>query len=198
MYKKFLATATALVCLSTSGFAADVESSMGVYNFTACITDSKLGKQEQGNFDSIRNQMTSLLQDTENQLKDLTDKLNDRDFIDSLSPEGEQELRNKFQQLNDELARYQSQYYQILQQNQMRMIQNIKGLADKASEKVCKSKKLSLVINRDVLGYFAPKMDITNDIVKEMDKLFDAEMSKNAKPAAPADATPVPSTEGSK
>ena len=61
--------------------------------------------------------MASLLEDTEKQINELATKFNDPEFLDALSPEAEEELKNKFRSLNEDLNRYQNQYYQVLNQS---------------------------------------------------------------------------------
>ncbi|MBS0652430.1 MAG: OmpH family outer membrane protein [Verrucomicrobia bacterium] len=172
--------------LTTSAFAADAPS-IGVVNFSNCVTDSKLGKQEQSSFDALKKQMSTLLEDTEKQLNDIAAKFNDPEYLDGLSPEAEEELKNKFRVLSDEMNRYQNQYYQVLNQANMRIIQTISNGINTASEKVAKDKKLTVVVNKDACFYFSPTLDVTNQVVSEMDKTFDNEAKKQAvAPAAPA------------
>ncbi|MBS0651128.1 MAG: OmpH family outer membrane protein [Verrucomicrobia bacterium] len=173
--------------LATSAFAADAPS-IGVVNFSNCVTDSKLGKQEQSSFDALKKQMSTLLEDTEKQLNDIAAKFNDPEYLDGLSPEAEEELKNKFRVLSDEMNRYQNQYYQVLNQANMRIIQTISNGINTASEKVAKDKKLTVVVNKDACFYFSPGLDVTNQVVSEMDKTFDSETKKQAAaaPAVPA------------
>lgn len=159
--------------------------SIGIVNFAVCYQDSKLGKQESSNFENVRNQMMALLEDTEKQLKDITSKLNDKDHLDSLSPEGEMELQNKYAMLTQEMDRYQNQYYQILNQAQMRIIQTLTGYVNMAAEKVAEDKHLSFIFNKDLSFYYAPQYDVTNDVIIQMDKMYDQEQKK-APPASPS------------
>ncbi len=185
--KRFLSLFVLATSLTTSVFAADAPS-IGVVNFSNCVTDSKLGKQEQSSFDSLKKQMSTLLEDTEKQLNDIAAKFNDPEYLDGLSPEAEEELKNKFRFLNEEMSRYQNQYYQVLNQANMRIIQTISNGINAASEKVAKDKKLTVVVNKDACFYFSPVLDVTNQVVTEMDKSFEIESKKPA--AAPAVTSP--------
>jgi outer membrane protein len=154
---------------------------MGVVNFTSCITDSKLGKQEQAAFENLKNQMTALLQDTEKQLHEIAAKFNDSEFLDGLSPEAEEELKNKYRSLSEDLNRYQNQYYQVLNQANMKLVQNIAVSTGAASERVAQEKHLRTVLNKEALFFYAPELDVTALVIEEMDKAFDQE-SKHAQP----------------
>ncbi|MBS0607534.1 MAG: OmpH family outer membrane protein [Parachlamydiales bacterium] len=185
--KRYIPLFLLATSLATSAFAADAPS-IGVVNFSNCVTDSKLGKQEQSSFDALKKQMSTLLEDTEKQLNDIAAKFNDPEYLDGLSPEAEEELKNKFRVLSDEMNRYQNQYYQVLNQANMRIIQTISNGINTASEKVAKDKKLTVVVNKDACFYFSPGLDVTNQVVSEMDKTFESETKKQAAaaPAVPA------------
>lgn len=190
MKKYLFLTLLTATGLCTTAFAGPDAPAVGVVNFTTCITDSKLGKQEQASFESLKKQMTSLLEDTDKQLQEINNKLNDSEFMDGLSPEGEEELKTKFRTLSEEMNRYQQQYYQVLQQANMRIIQQIAGYINQASEKVAKDKKLTMVINREACFFCAPALEVTSNVISEMDKNYEQEMKKQAA-AAPAATAPA-------
>lgn len=185
MKNRLLFTLLALVALSSSASAAnEAPATIGVVNFGSCVTDSKLGKQEQASFESLKKQMASLLEDTEKQLNEINAKFNDPEYLDGLSPEGEEELKTKFRTLSEELNRYQNQYYQVLNQANMRIIQQISGSINAAAEKVAKDKKLTMVVNKEACFFFTPQLEVTNLVVSEMDKMFDKQASASAPNAA--------------
>ena len=144
--------ASILTLATTSAFAES--SNFGIVNFSSCITDSKLGKDEQSSFENLKKQMSTHLEETEKQINELAMKFNDADYMDGLSPEAEDELKNKIRTLNEELSRYQNQYYQVLNQANMKIVQSIGANINTAAEKVAKDKKLSMVILRSVIFDF--------------------------------------------
>jgi len=175
MIRKALFTTLVFFGLCTSGFAAsEPKSSVGIVNFTSCMTDSKLGKQEQASFESLKSQMTSLIQDTEKQLNDLAAKFNDGEYMDGLSPEAEEEMKNRYAALSDEMNRYQNQFYQVMNQAQMKMVQTLGASVQNASETVAKNKKLSMVMNKEACFFTNATLDVTPLIIAEMDKQFEA------------------------
>ncbi len=192
MKNRYLSLLILAAGLTSSAFAADAPS-IGVVNFAHCVTDSKLGKQEQNAFDNLKKQMSTMLEETEKQLNDITAKFNDPEYLDGLSPEAEQELKNKFRMLSEEMNRYQNQYYQVLNQANMRIVQTIGNGINSASEKIAKDKKLTVIVNKDACFYISPTLDVTNEVVLEMDKNFDVETKKQAAaPAAPVNNTAAP------
>lgn len=151
---------------------------IGVVSLNTCLSDSKLGKAEQANFETLRKQMTTHFESSEKELNDLAGKLNDPEYMDGLSPEAEMELREKVRNLNEELMRYQNQFYQVMNQAQTRSMNLLGAQAATASETVAKNKKLDAVLNKEVCFYSAPSLDVTPLVIIEMDKNFDADNKK--------------------
>lgn len=181
--RPFFSSLIAATMLTSGAFAAETT---GVVNFSSCISDSKLGKQEQASFESLKKQMSSLLEDTEKQLQELSVKFNDQEYLDGLSPEAETEMKGKFEALNQDLQRYQNQYYQVMNQANMRIIQSINGAISQAAEKVAKDKKIGMVVNKEACYFYLPSLDITVDVIAEMDKVFAAQ-EKTATAENPSD-----------
>ncbi len=180
MKRHFVPVLLAALGLSTAAFSAESAPSFGIVNFGTCVSDSKLGKQEQASFETLKKQMSTLLEDTEKQINELSAKFNDPEYLDGLSPDAEEELKNKFRTLNEELSRYQNQYYQVMNQANMRIIQTLGTSINTASEKVAKDKKLTMVVNKDACFYYTPDRDVTNFVIAEMDKNFVQDSKKQA------------------
>lgn len=156
-------------------FGAETPQKIGVVKFANCVTDSKFGQQEQAALETMAKQMSTLLEDTEKQLREISEKFQDKDYLDGLSPEAEQELKNKFNGLSEEYQRYQQQRHLQLQQANYKLVQTIGAHINTASEKVSNSKGINAVINGEACFYYQPALDITSDVIKEMDKAFEAQ-----------------------
>ncbi|GAB4191440.1 MAG: hypothetical protein Tsb0015_13290 [Simkaniaceae bacterium] len=186
-------SAISLLALGTFAMSAEAkEEKIGIVNFATCITESKYGKQEQEAFESIKTQMTSLIEDSEKQLNEIAAKFNDPDYMDGLSPEGEQELKAKFQSLQEEMARYQQQYYQLINQANYKLVQTMSNYIQSASKSVAQKKKLDYVINKDAVFFYNTDYDITSEIIQEMNKDFD-KAKQNNENASKAAAVSAPS-----
>lgn len=173
MFKKLCTKWVLLSCLAAGTLSAGER--IGIVDFTNCVAESKVGKEEQGNFDNIKQQLGTHLEQTEKELTGLASKLNDPDYMDGLSPEAEQELKEKVHGLNDELSRYQNQYYQVLNQANMKVVQKLNAKVNEASAQVAKEKKLSLVLHKDVCFFNANDLDVTSAVIDKMDKAYDSE-----------------------
>jgi outer membrane protein len=182
MHKISFLAAAAFVLTSGSITAAETPS-IGVVNFASCMTESKAGKKEQENMESIRKQMSSLAEDTERELREIAAKFEDPDYLDSLSPQAEEELKNKYQALQESLNSYQNQFYQVLNQVNYQMIQKMSGAISKAAATVASEQNLDYVLNKEVCFYINPSFDVTPQVIAQMDQSFEIEAQAAKKTA---------------
>lgn len=163
------------------GFSHDF--SYGIVNFSTCVVESKYGKREQETFETIKSQMVTIIGDIEKQIDDVSSKLQDPEFVDGLSPDAERELHAKHQTLQEERDRYQNQYIQIVQQANMNLFQTMHAHVITASQAIAKQMDLSMVVREDACLFYNPSCDITIEVIKEMDKIFDEDNPSTIPPA---------------
>lgn len=190
-FSKLVARLSVLTVLLTSfSFAADAPKSngvtkqqnlrFGVVNFKRCVENSKMGKQEQANFEKMKNQMESVLSEKEKTLIDMEQKLNDADYLDSLSPEAETELKRKFRGLSQELAAQQQQFMQTLQQTNLKVIQQLNDAVVKAAKQLSVDEKLDLVFNEEATFVFSPDLDFSTKVIAMLDADFEKDAAKSS------------------
>lgn len=151
------------------------DTKVGVVNFKVVVEKSKAGKKEQQNFEMMKKQMETVLEEKDKTLTEIANKFNDPDYLDSLSPEAEAELKHKFRTLGQELQQQQNQYYQVLNQANMKVIQTLgESIAD-AAKVVAKEKNLDLVLNEEMAFYHAESLNISEDVIKVMDQQYKEE-----------------------
>lgn len=180
--KKFLIVVLGMI-VCANGQAQEFK--VGIVDVKECVDKSKVGQLEKNNFESMKKQMTESLEKSDRELTDLAKKLDDKDYLDSLSPAAEEELQQKFQMSSQEFSRNQNQFYQLMQQANYRMLHILQESIGTASEAVRVRDSLSLILNRDSAFAFDPSLDVTTSVIKEMDKNFD--VSGSSKKAAVAD-----------
>ena len=152
---------------------------IGVVNTKKCLEESKLGKQEQSNFEKMKKQMESILQEKEKDLEEIEAKLNDDDYMDSISEEAASELKRKKRTLRSEGMQLQNQYIQTLQQAQMKVVQSLTEAISKASKLVAQEgSQLDAIFSDEACTYFGEKLDVTSKVVSKMNQIFDAEPAK--------------------
>lgn len=169
-------TAGLLVFLTmASALEAAENLKAGVVDFAKCVTESKYGKQEKEAFEALQKQMVALVEDVQKQIEEVSAKLNDQEFMDALSKDGEAELKNKQAALNDDYMRYQSQYYQLMQQANMQLSQKVLHQINLASDEVAKAHGLNAILNQETCFFYGQKLDMTTPVVAVMDKNFEKE-----------------------
>ena len=167
-----------LVAISEDLAAAEQSVKIGVVDFKTCVEKSKLGKKEQANFDTLKKQMEGVLEEKEKALTEITNKMNDSDYVDSLSQGAEAELKHKLKTLSQEFGQHQQQFYQMLNQANYKIIQKINESINKASKIVASNKGLDIIIHDDGLFYYAPTLDISNEVIKILDEQIANEEKK--------------------
>lgn len=180
-----LGVAPALFSQTASAPAAPLKVlRIGVVNFKNCVENAKVGKQEQANFEGLKKQMESVLAEKEKTLNDLSAKMNDGDYLDTLSAEAETDMKRKFRALAQEITQQQQEYMQVLQQTNFKVLQKLNDLVVKAAATVSKTEKLDIVLNEEGTFYYASDLDISPKVIAILDADFDkqppAEPAKNA------------------
>lgn len=175
MHKQIIA-ALAIAFFSTTAVEG-VDVKIGVINFKQAVEQSKLGKQEQASFEALKKQAEQVLQEKEKQMTAIGAKLDDPDYMDSLSPEAEAELKHKFRVLNQDLAQQQQQLYQTLSQANFKIVQKLTEAVNQAAQKLAADKKLDIIVNEDACFFFSKSLDRTADAIK----ILDEPISKDAK-----------------
>lgn len=153
-----------------AGTLSAVETKIGVVNFKACVEKSQAGMQEQKNFENLKQQMESVLEEKEKALKEISDKFNDEDFVDSLSEQAEEELKQKFRALSQELGQHQQQFYQVLQQANFRIIQALTETVNESAKELAKRENFDLIVNDEGTFFYTEALDVSDSIVKILDE----------------------------
>jgi Outer membrane protein len=168
---QFISLMALTAMMSTTSLSAK-ELKVGIVNFKECVENSKLGKQEQGNFEALKKQMESVLEEKEKQLNDLATKLNDNDYLDSISADAETELKRKARAIQGDLQQHQQQFYQALQQANFKVVQQLTDAIGKASKKLASNQSFDMILNEEVAFFANAALNVSKDVVKEMDTDF--------------------------
>ncbi|WP_080141429.1 OmpH family outer membrane protein [Chlamydia suis] len=169
--KKFLLFIS-LSLVSSPTFAASSTSTIGIVNLRRCLEESALGKKESAEFEKMKKQFSNSMGKMEEELSSIYSKLQDDDYMEGLSESAATELRKKFEELSAEYNTAQGQYYQILNQSNLKRMQKIMEEVKKASEIVRIQEGLSALLNEDVVLAVDASADKTDDIIKILDDSF--------------------------
>jgi outer membrane protein len=162
-----------LLCVTVPAVADDYK--VGFVNFKRCVEKAKLGKKEKDSFETLKKQMGDGLEKMEKEITEMSKKFEDSDYREGLSPTAEEEMKQKYQKLSQEYARNQNQCYQLLNQANFKMLQGLQESVAKAAERVRDKHKLDFILTDDAAFAFAPSIDYTDDVIKELDHRFDIE-----------------------
>lgn len=171
-----------LLATAMPGYAAD-NAKIGVISFKSCLEQSKVGKQEQANFDAMKKQMESVLEEKGKALESVELKKRDADYMDSLSPEMETEFNRKARTMENEFMQLQNQYMQTLQQANVKILQKLNDLIAQAAKEIAPAQKLDMVINDEACYFCSPSLDISSQIAKKMDELAEKQNKETTQPA---------------
>jgi outer membrane protein len=168
--------------IASAAQAADTKNlNIAFANFKTCIEKSKMGQQEQVAFESMKNQMESILEEKEKSINEIAEKFNDPDYLDSLAPEAETELKRKFRALTQELQQQQQQYYNTLTQANTKVVQKLTETINTAAAEVAKDKKLDFILNEEGCFFANQALNVSNDLVAKLDAIYEKETKE--KPA---------------
>jgi len=149
---------------------AGSQTKIGIVNFKKCLETSKVGRSEQARFDELKKQLETQLEEKEKELNDLQPKFKE-DYLDTLTPEAEAELKNKAKTINQEYYQLQNQYGQLMNQTNFQIVQKLNDWIAKAAEKVAKQKSIDVVLNDEACFYSAQSFDISKDVINELDSM---------------------------
>lgn len=188
MNKKALCILSALLAVGTMTAAEAPQKPLkvGVINFKNCIENSKLGKQEIARFEEVQKQLEATVKAKQKEYDDMSLKFKD-EYLDTLTPKAEEELKERFAQLGHEISQLQNQFYSLMNQAQYQLVGKLTQTVSEAAAAVAKAKGLDLAFNDEACPYFAPSLDISPQVIVEMDAQFAKEAAAKAvAPAAPA------------
>lgn len=178
-----VAAVVALASTATSAYAADTTAApkLGVVNFKQCVEKSKLGKQEAASFEALKTQAEQVLQGKEKELAAIAQKLDDSDYLDSLSNEAEAELKHKFRALNQEMGQQQQQLYHTLSQANFKIVQKLTDAVSAKAKEIGQKLNLNLIINEDACFYYHDGLDITDKVIAGLDEAFEKQTAPASK-----------------
>lgn len=159
-----------VLSLLALGAMATAHADYGYVDFSRVLSNSTRAKQEEKTLQSLQKELEEQVTNVEKEIQSLAEKLQDPDYIDSLSQEAEQEQRTRLRAMSEERMRMIQQVTGQFQQAQQRVVQQIGLLVSQASAEVARLKSLSGVLNREAFFYADPAQDCTDAVISIMDK----------------------------
>ncbi len=145
---------------------------IAIISFRTCLEKSKLGKKELAEFEQIKKDLEKEIEKKEKELNDMAPKFND-EYLDTLTPEAETDLKNKFKSISQDLSQMQNQYYQLLNQANMQIVQKMSDLVEEAAKHVAEMNNFDMILNKEACFFAKDSYDVSDKVVDEMNKISD-------------------------
>ena len=171
-FKSILSAAVLAVLCSQGSVEATDANKYGVVNFRRCIEETKTGQKEEQSFNQMKTELTAMAEGREKEIQEIMAKLQDSDFIDSISPEEEQKLKQEFAMKNQEMRMFENQFYQTMNQANFQLLHKIRQEAQSASAKVGEKEGVLLIVDEETCFFAHPALNLTDSIIAQMNDDF--------------------------
>jgi len=161
--------------ISTQGFATEASNLPGIVNFQACVSETKVAQEKQKELEGLEKQFRVRIDEIQKRCKEIDEKLGNEAYIDSISAEAEENLKNERQAEVQKLMSAQNEFQQIMQQQQMAFQQSFVLSLSDAAKQVAKERGHSFVISKDACLFYDDKLDMTKDVVAKVNAVYDAQ-----------------------
>lgn len=174
--------ATSTVSAQTEGPKITQAARIGVLNTRKCLEESKASKFERANLDKMKTQMETVLKDKEKAVQAIQSKLQDEDYMDSISDEAERELKHKRKTLMEEGMELNKQFVETLENANMKIVQSLIEKIAKVSKEVAQdpAHPLDAILTSEACTFYADTLDVTNLVLAKLDSLFETEQKEQA------------------
>ncbi|MCH1430409.1 MAG: hypothetical protein GWP59_06350 [Chlamydiales bacterium] len=197
MFKKIASALTlglTALSLCSFGFSGGL-GKVGVIDLQACHEESALAKAEGQKLEDLKSKLRGGLEEKEKQFKMMKDKYDDQAFRDSLSDDAKMDYEKNMGNALKDLEQYHSQLVRSLNQSGYEVAMSVLSSVEAAAGKIAKSKELDMVIRKELCLFYSPDLDVTKEVIAEMDNDFSSvgnnEADKTAKPVADSTKKPA-------
>jgi outer membrane protein len=155
-----------LLILSAVSFAQD---KVGYINLQRLVNESTMGKAARAEIEKLRNEKETLLKNKLKEINDIRELINkEGDKMDVATRQKRIKALNK---ANKEYQRLAEDAKEDLTNEDNELVAIILQKADGVLKSVAKSKKYAIILkDANAIGYLDPSVDITDDVLKELNK----------------------------
>jgi len=158
--------AAILLLLSVASYAAD---KVGYINLQRLVNESDMGKAARSDIQKLRSEKEAVIRNKVQEINDLRELINkEGNTMDAA------EKRDKEKALKRELKVYQrlvEDAREDISNEDQELVAIILQKADPVLKKVAEKQKYSIILkDPDAIGYLDPSADITDDVLKELNK----------------------------
>lgn len=162
--KKLIILTTMMI---TTSVFADIK--IGFVSLKRCMDESQLGQRKTQEMEALRKKFVQTSEEIEKELTAIYEKLQDAEYMESISEESALELQKKFESLSGEYQAYQGQYYQFINQSNYKNVQELIEAVKVASECVREKLGYDVILNEESVLTIIQSADITNQVIQQLD-----------------------------
>ena len=169
----------ALVLAATQAFAQGEPARIGVFDPEALWKLTEVGKKYNGDLTEARDRLQAEIDRKSNELEDLKDKLRQQQA--TLSDEKIQQMQRDLLSKRTELDRMNEDATKEMKL-QLNDVQNrFQQMLERTIATFGKEKNLLLILNRGIVDYHAPQVDVTQDLIAKFNEMNKAPAGSGAK-----------------
>jgi outer membrane protein len=155
-----------LLVLSAVSYAQD---KVGYINLQRLVNESTMGKTARAEIQKLRSEKETLLNNKLKEINDLRDLINKEG--DKMDTATRQERTRALNRAAKEYQRLAEDAKEDLTNEDNELVAIILQKADGVLKSVAKSKKYAIILkDANAIGYLDPSVDITDDVLKELNK----------------------------
>jgi len=149
--------------------AAVAADKVGYINLHRLVNESDMGKEARRNILKLRRERERAVADRQKEINELKDMINTRGA--EMGPEEKQQKIEALQKAYKEYQRMVADAREDITREDRQLVAIILKKADGVLKKVAQRKEYTIILkDPDAIGYLDPKVDITEDVLAELNK----------------------------
>ncbi len=167
--KSYIFPLSVFIIVSLFSLTSFAEGKVGFINLRRLVNESSMGKEAQKDLLKLKEQKESEQRSKLREVEELRDYINKNS--DGLESEEIRKKTRKLNRLYTEYQRLEADAKEDISFGDRELVSKIMKEADGALKKVAKKKKYTIILkDPNTIGYLDPEVDITDDVLKELNK----------------------------
>ena len=164
-----VAIAVMAVLASIAWTAKSAEAQVGYINLQRLVNESKMGQAARSDLEKMRQEKEALVAAQLREVTELRELINKEG--DNMSPQEKRDKLVELQKANKEYQRLVSDVKEDILREDRELVSIILQKADGVLKQVAKRLNYTIIIkDASAIGYLDPSVDITDEVIKELNK----------------------------
>ena len=161
--------ASMVVMAALAWTSTNAEAKVGFINLQRLVNESKMGQAARNEFQAMRQEKETLVAAKLREVNELRNLINQSG--DQMSAQEKRDKLLALQKTNKEYQRLVSDVKEDILREDRQLVSIILQKADGVLKKVAKRLKYTIILkDANVIGYLDPSVDITDEVIKELNK----------------------------